>query len=92
MNIEVLADADSVARADAESRGLKMNQRTRRRDKHRRFLGKAFRQARNRPIAGSGRGRKSRGSGDSNLASLLSPNGLTHGRVILVEVGKPCAE
>jgi hypothetical protein len=45
MNIEVLADADSVARAAEESHGLKTNQRTRRRDKHRRFLEKTFRQS-----------------------------------------------
>lgn len=92
MKIEVLADADSVARAAEESRGLKTNQRTRRRDKHRRFLEKAFRQARNRPIAGSGRGAKFRGSGHSNLASLLSPDELTHGRFISVGVGEVCSE
>ena len=92
MKIEVFADADSAARAAEEPRGLKTNQRTRRRDNHRRFLEKAFRQARNSPIAGSGRGSKLRGSGQSNLASLLSPNELTHGRFISVGVGEVCSE
>lgn len=92
MKIEVLADADSVARADEESRGLKTNQRTGRRDKHRRFLEQTFRQAQKRPIAGSGRGSKLTGSGHSNLASLLLPDELTYGRFISVGVGEVCSE